>query len=146
MKLSIRDMLWEDVEEVIDIEIKSFSTPWSRTSFYSEIYNKHSINKVATIDGKICGYICVRCFEEECHLLNLAVHPEYRRRGIATLLLKTIISKLKEKKCRFIFLEVRASNIIAQRMYEKVGFSPVGVRKKYYINPTEDAIIMAKEL
>lgn len=146
MKLSIRDMALEDVEEIIDIEIKSFSTPWSKVSFYSEIHNKNSINKVAVIDGKVCGYICVRCFEEECHLLNLAVHPDFRRRGIATLLMNKVISQLKKRGCRFIFLEVRASNTIAQRMYEKFGFNQVGVRRRYYINPIEDAIIMAKEL
>lgn len=146
MKLSIRDMIWEDVKEIIDIELKSFSTPWSSASFYSEISNRYSINKVVTVDGRICGYICVRCFEDECHLLNLAVHPDFRRRGIATLLLKTVLSLLKEKGCRFIFLEVRTSNTIAQKMYEKLGFSHIGIRKRYYINPSEDAIIMAKEL
>jgi ribosomal-protein-alanine N-acetyltransferase len=139
-------MIWEDVKEIIDIELKSFSTPWSSASFYSEISNRYSINKVVTVDGRICGYICVRCFEDECHLLNLAVHPDFRRRGIATLLLKTVLSLLKEKGCRFIFLEVRTSNTIAQKMYEKLGFSHIGIRKRYYINPSEDAIIMAKEL
>lgn len=146
MKLTIRDMVWDDVEEIIDIERESFSTPWSATSFYSEIYNRNSVNKVAVVDGKVCGYICVRCFEEECHLLNLAVHPAFRRRGIATLLLEGIVSQLKKRGCRFIFLEVRVSNLAARKMYEKFGFIPIGVRRRYYVNPEEDAIVMAKDI
>jgi ribosomal-protein-alanine N-acetyltransferase len=146
VKISIRQMGLEDVDEIMNIESQSFSTPWSAISFYSEIYNKNSINKVAEIDGKVCGYICVRCVQEECHLLNLAVHPDYRRRGIASLLLESVLSQIKKKGCRFIFLEVRASNIIAQKMYEKFGFTSIGIRKKYYINPEEDGIIMMKEI
>jgi ribosomal-protein-alanine N-acetyltransferase len=139
-------MLKEDVDKIMAIEVRSFSTPWSALSFYSEIYNKNSINKVALIDETVCGYICVRCIQEECHLLNLAVHPDYRRRGIASLLLQSVLSQIKERGCRFVFLEVRASNIGAQKMYEKFGFTSIGIRKKYYINPEEDGIVMMKEI
>jgi ribosomal-protein-alanine N-acetyltransferase len=83
---------------------------------------------------------------DECHLLDLAVHPDYRRRGIARALLDNVIQELRIEGCRFFYLEVRSSNYAARKLYEKFGFNMVGIRKGYYVNPAEDAVIMMMEL
>jgi ribosomal-protein-alanine N-acetyltransferase len=139
-------MFSEDVPEVVKIERLSFSTPWSEASFYSEIYNKYSIVRVAELNGIIAGYICARHIADECHLLNMAVRPDYRRHGIAAMLLKDVIEDLRESGCRFFFLEVRESNYAARRFYEKCGFKIIGRRKNYYAYPNENAVIMMREI
>jgi ribosomal-protein-alanine N-acetyltransferase len=139
-------MFSEDVPEVVKIERLSFSTPWSEASFYSEIYNKYSIVRVAELNGIIAGYICARHIADECHLLNMAVRPDCRRHGIATILLKDVIEDLRESGCRFFFLEVRESNYAARRFYEKCGFKIIGRRKNYYAYPNENAVIMMREI
>ncbi len=142
----IREMYPDDIPEIVSIERLSFSTPWSETSFRSEIYSRYSVTRVAELNGVIVGYICVKHVADECHLLNLAVHPDYRRRGIARALLDNVIQELRIEGCRFFYLEVRSSNYAARKLYEKFGFNMVGVRKGYYINPAEDAVIMMMEL
>lgn len=145
-QILIRGMSHEDIHEVAKIEKMSFSTPWSETSFYAEVHNTHSIAKVAELENAVVGYICVRHLADECHLLDLAVHPDHRGKGIATALFKSIMEELKAGKCSSLFLEVRTSNDTARMIYEKFGFNIVGTRKKYYINPTDDAVIMMMEL
>lgn len=133
-----------DIPEILNIERASFTTPWSEASFFSEIQSKNSIAKIAELNGVVVAYICIKHIEDECHILNLAVHPDYRRCGIAKALLSNIIQELSEEECKFFYLEVRASNYAARRLYEKFGFKTVGIRKRYYINPTEDAVIMMR--
>lgn len=142
----IREMYPDDIPDVVKIERLSFTTPWSETSFQSEIYSRYSITRIAELNGIIVGYICVRHIADECHLLDLAVHPDYRRRGIAAMLLDNAIQELRLDGCRFFYLEVRASNYAARKLYEKFGFNLVRTRKGYYVNPTEDAVIMMLEL
>lgn len=142
----IREMYPDDISEIVSIERLSFSTPWSETSFRSEIYSRYSVTRVAELNGVIVGYICVKHVADECHLLDLAVHPDYRRRGIARALLDDVIQELRIEGCRFFYLEVRSSNYAARKLYEKFGFNMVGVRKGYYVNPAEDAVIMMLEL
>lgn len=142
----IRKMHISDVSEILKIERLSFSPPWSEKSFLNEIYNKSSITNVAEFKGIIVGYVCARYFLDECHLLNLAIHPDYRRLGIASMLLDDLLEKLKNYGCLYCYLEVRISNYPSRRLYEKFGFKTVGIRKKYYLCPIEDAIIMMKEL
>lgn len=136
----------EDVPDVVSIERDSFNMPWSETSFYSEIYSRYSITKVAELNGAIIGYIIVKQIADECHLLNLAVRSDYRSRGIAKMLLDNILDELKMNKCRFLYLEVRVSSHAARRLYEGSGFKVVGMRKNYYLHPAEDAVIMMLEL
>jgi ribosomal-protein-alanine N-acetyltransferase len=142
----IREMYPDDIPEIVNIERLSFSMPWSETSFRSEIYSRYSITRVAELNGIIVGYVCVKHVADECHLLDLAVHPAYRKRGIATVLLDNVIQELRVEGCRFFYLEVRASNYAAKKLYEKFGFNMVGVRKGYYVYPEEDAVIMMLEL
>ncbi len=98
--------------------------------------------KVAKKDGRVVGYVCGSRVIDEGHILDIAVHPEYRRLGIASALVSLMIERLREEECRFIYLEVRASNVNAKKMYEKFGFEVIGTRKDYYVSPVEDAVIM----
>ncbi|NTU42379.1 MAG: ribosomal protein S18-alanine N-acetyltransferase, partial [Nitrospirales bacterium] len=124
----------------------SFSTPWSETSFYSEVFNTHAVPLVAEDDGRIIGHVCTRYFIDEAHLLDLAVHPDYRQKGIGALLLENAFRELEAKGCRVLYLEVRVSNSSARKLYEGLGCKPIGIRKRYYLYPTEDALLMMCEL
>jgi len=145
-ELIIRDMREEDVPEIVEIECDSFSTPWSETSFLHEIYKKYAISKTAVFEGKVIGYICVNYVLHEAHLLNLAVHRAFRRRGVATILMNETIKELRGKGCVFIYLEVRVSNDSAWKFYKPFGFRVESIRKKYYANPDEDALLMMGRL
>jgi ribosomal-protein-alanine N-acetyltransferase len=145
-KLIIRDMQEDDISAILEIEQISFSTPWSKESFLNEIYKKYAFSKVAVFEENIIGYICANYLYHESHILNLAVHPDFRRRGVATILMNEAIRELKEKGCVFMYLEVRISNTGAHRFYERFGFKTETIRKKYYGNPDEDALLMMGRL
>jgi ribosomal-protein-alanine N-acetyltransferase len=141
-ELIIRDMQEGDIPAIMEIERSSFTTPWSDISFLSEIYKKNGISRIALYEEKLIGYICVNYVLHEAHLLNLAVHEDFRRRGVGTILLNEILKELKKKGCVFMYLEVRVSNAGAQGFYEQFEFSAASRRKKYYANPDEDALLM----
>ncbi|MDH5202417.1 MAG: ribosomal protein S18-alanine N-acetyltransferase [Nitrospirota bacterium] len=141
----IRDMNEPDLPAVLEIEHISFTIPWSIDSFIHELRNQYSITKVAVIEDNVIGYICAHHIIDESHILNLAVHPDFRRCGIATKLVKEVLDELEGKGCRFIYLEVRVSNLVARNFYARLGFKEVGVRRNYYTSPREDAIIMMRE-
>ncbi|MFA5353064.1 MAG: ribosomal protein S18-alanine N-acetyltransferase [Thermodesulfovibrionales bacterium] len=144
--IQIREMMEGDVPGVVRIERLAFSTPWSEASFYSEIFNSRSLPRIAEEDGRIAGYICVRYFIDEAHLLDIAVDPDFQQRGVGAMLLEAIFRELRELECRNLYLEVRVSNLSARRLYEKVGCKSIGIRKRYYLYPTEDALLMMCEL
>jgi len=146
MEIVIDDMKVEDLPEIVGIENASFKTPWSETLFYNEICKTIAVSRVAKIDGKVVGYLCGNVILDEGHILNLAVHPEFRRLGIASSLIKEMIDIMRDRDCRSVFLEVRISNEQARIMYEKFGFTLLGTRKNYYILPVEDAVIMVLRL
>ena len=146
MEIVIDDMKVEDLPEIVGIENASFKTPWSETLFYNEICKTIAVSRVAKIDGKVAGYLCANVILDEGHILNLSVHPEFRRLGIASSLIKEMIGIMREKDCRSVFLEVRTSNEQARSMYGKFGFSLLGTRKNYYISPVEDAVLMVLRL
>lgn len=145
-QILIRNMREEDLQSVIRIERMSFSFPWSETSFLSEVHKTRSLSKVAVLGDNVVGYMCAECVADEGHILNLAVNPDCRKMGIATALVENILEELKLKACRFLYLEVRASNYIAKRLYNGFGFNIVGIRKNYYVAPVEDAVIMMLEI
>lgn len=144
--VEIREMREADLATIVEIENISFSTPWSSYSFKKEIYKPYSIPKVAVINNRIVGYICVERIIDEAHILNLAVHPDFRKMGIGSLLVSNILDELRTTGCRYVYLEVRASNVAAKKLYERFGFEVVGIRKHYYIRPEEDAYVMMLEL
>ena len=145
-EILIDNMKVEDLPEIVSIENVSFTTPWSETLFYNEIFKTIAVSRVAKINGKVVGYLCANVILDEGHILNLAVHPEYRRLVIASSLIKEMIEIMRERDCRSVFLEVRISNEQARSMYEKFGFSLLGTRKNYYISPVEDAVLMVLRL
>ena len=142
----IQDMRPDDVPAVAAIERTSFSTPWSENSFYCEVYGKYSIARVAVISERIVGYVIARLILDEGHMLDLAVHPEFRMKGIARMLMEDVIRGLQINRCKAFFLEVRASNSTALKLYEEAGFRVIGTRKNYYKSPVEDACIMMRDL
>ncbi len=145
MKFTIRDFNEADILQIASIAQESFTLPWSIKSFLAESENRQSIFTVAEIDNEIIGYIVVKIILDEAEILSLAIKPSFRRKGIASTLLKDVIFKLKDivKIC---YLEVRISNVEAINLYKKLGFKEYGIRKNYYIAPQEDALLMKIEL
>lgn len=142
----------EDLDEVMAIEVESFSLPWTEEMFLSELRaGEHAENLVARAvveEGtkpQIVGYICLWVLEDELHINNIAVHPQFRQQGIAQRLLSYALELGRKRGVKSAVLEVRASNRAAQALYEKFGFKVVGVRRRYYTHPTEDALIMRKD-
>ncbi|MEW6623665.1 MAG: ribosomal protein S18-alanine N-acetyltransferase [Bacillota bacterium] len=146
-EFEIRPMTIEDIEHVVQIERLSFTSPWSRLAFEAEVYNnKFAHYYVAQGNGGVVGYAGMWIIFDEAHITNIAVHPEFRglkygKRLTAELMIQAV--KLGAKR---ITLEVRVSNVIAQKLYESMGFASVGIRKKYYTDNNEDALIMWKDL
>ena len=133
------------VKAVAELEKICFSDPWSENSVASELKNKLALWLVAEEEGKVAGYIGSQTCTDESDVMNVAVHPDFRRRGIAETLVNALVEELRAIESRCLTLEVRASNVPAISLYEKLGFSEIGRRKNYYRNPREDALIMRKE-
>ena len=133
------------VKAVAELEAICFSDPWSENSVASELKNKLALWLVAEEEGRVAGYIGSQTCGDESDVMNVAVHPDFRRRGIAEALVNSLVEELKAIESRCLTLEVRASNVPAISLYEKLGFVEVGRRKNYYRNPKEDALIMRKE-
>jgi ribosomal-protein-alanine N-acetyltransferase len=184
-------MVAEDLDEVMKIEEASFSSPWSRGMFLTELKdNPFSTLLVARLGlpsdiaqlksedqalsvrargvgdtclpagrsedeplvlphgppHRIVGYCCFWIVFGEVHIMNLAVHPDYRRKGIATRLVEVVTSISRHEMVQMVHLEVRKSNEFARKLYEKFGFRVIGVRPNYYTHPREDALLMVLEL
>ncbi len=134
------------VAQVAELEKICFGTEaWSEKSIASELDNKLSLWIVADDGGKVLGYVGSQTVLDETDMMNIAVHPDFRHQGIATGLIVGLIGALKLRGSHCLTLEVRASNEPAKRLYEKLGFIQVGLRKNYYRNPKEDACILRKE-
>ncbi len=144
-----------DLEHILRIEQESFSAPWTRKMFEAEM-NGNPFGHLAMarlIDegcegierGAIVGYVCFWIVFEELRFMNLAVERAARRRGIARELVRHALAVGRERGAIRAVLEVRASNVAARRLYERVGFRHIAVRAKYYTNPTEDALLMGMD-
>ena len=133
------------VAQIAELEKVCFSDPWSEKSILTELTNPLSCWIVAMDGEKLVGYVGSQSVLGWADMMNLAVAPEYRRCGIAETLVHSLIASLKEGKNVCLTLEVRASNVPAIALYEKLGFIQVGRRPNYYHNPKEDALIMRKE-
>ena len=148
MQVSIRKMEKTDIDEIYEIEKSAYGEHhWSKESFLNEIDNDIT-NYIVAINPetkKIMGYLGSWLIIDECHITNVAVDPDFRRLRIARQLLKNLIDTCYEKMIKYITLEVRVSNIAAINLYEKFGFKSIGVRKKYYQDNNEDALIMFTE-
>ncbi|UCE78072.1 MAG: ribosomal protein S18-alanine N-acetyltransferase [Nitrospiraceae bacterium] len=144
--VTVDQMHETDLSEIVRIERASFPTPWSETLFYNELRKEQAVIKVARTEIRIAGYIVANQVIDEGHILDLAVDPVFRRLGVASVLVEKIMNHFKENRCRAIFLEVRASSTGARRLYEGFGFSVLGIRKRYYSSPEEDAVIMTVKI
>ncbi len=144
--MKIVKMQLSHVPEVAELEQACFSLPWSRNSLAAELTNPLSCWLVAEENGKVLGYVGAQTACGESDMMNVAVLPESRRRGIALALVSALTEALKEEGSETLTLEVRASNESAIRLYEKLAFRPVGRRPGYYLRPREDALIYRKEL
>ena len=138
-------MTGDHVAQVAALEAICFHDPWSEKSVASELTNPLSLWLVALDGERVAGYIGSQSVMGESDVMNVAVHPDYRRQGIGERLCLALVDTLKEKGNHSLTLEVRASNDPARTFYEKLGFQQVGLRKNYYRNPREDALILRKE-
>ena len=145
--LIIKPMTFEDIDDVMKVENASFSLPWKKESFLNELLrNKLAVYLAARLNGQIVGYAGMWRVLDEGHITNIAVHPDFRTQNIASALIQALIRVCKEQEIQYLTLEVRKSNTIAQKLYEKHGFSPDGMRKAYYADNKEDAVIMWKQI
>jgi len=140
--MTFRDMTTAHVAQVAALEKLCFADPWSENSIRSEVDNVLALWMVAMEDDRVVGYVGSQTVCGETDMMNIAVHPDYRRRGIAESLVDVLIRELKNRGSICLTLEVRASNAPAIGLYEKLGFREVGLRKNYYRNPREDARIL----
>lgn len=138
-------MALEDLDDVLQIEERTFSTPWSRNAFEMEIKdNLLSTYIVAEFDGKIVGYAGLWIIIDEGHITNIAVDERYKGRSIGNALLIGLTKQCINNGIFKMTLEVRKSNIVAINLYKKHGFTEEGIRKNYYVAEKEDAIVMWK--
>lgn len=130
------------IDQLVNLEKESFSTPWSYSSFYDSFNNKN-YKFIAAIgeNNNILGYIGSYNILEQCYITNIAVYHQYKNQGVASQLLDKLISNSIINHIDIISLEVRISNIIAIKLYKKFNFKQVGIRKNFYQNPIEDAFI-----
>ena len=141
-RLELRDL--GDIER---IERRSYPTPWSRSMFASEIAKPSSIclGAFEAESGELLGYLIISRYVDAWHVMNVAVEPTYRRRGIATALLDRLFELTADDGRRGYTLEVRVSNEAAIELYERLGFEPRGIRRGYYTDNREDALIMWRD-
>ena len=143
--MRIENMTSAHVPQVAALEKICFSDPWSEKSIASELDNPLSCWLVSLEGETVTGYVGSQTVLDQTDMMNIAVHPDFRRQGIARALIGALTQALKKRGSRALMLEVRASNTPARTLYETLGFAPVGVRRNYYRNPREDALILRKE-
>lgn len=145
--VSIRKMTLEDIPDIMIIEHESFTLPWSEEAFHNELTVNHFAKYlIMELDGKPVAYAGMWTIVDEAHITNIAVRTAYRGKGLGEALLLQLIQLAMECRIERMTLEVRKSNLIAQALYEKLGFEAAGIRKGYYSDNQEDAIIMWYEL
>ena len=147
--LELRQLALVDLRAIEAIERRSYPTPWSRSMFAGELAKPSSICigafEADVEDGKLCGYLVVSRYVDAWHVMNIAVDPDQRGRGIATMLLERLFELTADDARRGYTLEVRVSNATAIGLYERLGFESRGIRRGYYTDNREDALIMWKD-
>ena len=143
--MTIVPMNGSHVAPIAALETECFGDPWSEKSIASELTNPLSLWLVAMEGDTLVGYVGSQTCMDETDMMNIAVSPAYRRKGVGRALIEALVEALKEKGSRCLTLEVRASNEGAIALYTKMGFTQIGLRKNYYHNPKEDALILRKE-
>ncbi|ASV67236.1 ribosomal protein S18-alanine N-acetyltransferase [Cytobacillus sp. FSL W7-1323] len=142
-KLTFRLMNEDDIDEVLKVEQASFSSPWSREAFYNEMtLNQFSVYVVLEDGEELIGYGGAWVVTDEAHVTNVAILPRYRGKKLGEALMVQLMDVVKEMGALKMTLEVRVSNMIARRLYSKLGFQEGGIRKNYYSDNHEDALVM----
>jgi ribosomal-protein-alanine N-acetyltransferase len=146
VNVELRRVEASDLDAVLEIERASYRTPWSRAMFAAELAKPGSLTLGAYLEGgELVGYAVVSRYVDAWHVMNVAVAPAFRRRGIARLLLERLFELTESDPRRGYTLEVRVSNAAAIRLYERLGFERRGTRRGYYTDNGEDALIMWRD-
>ncbi|AJH77657.1 MULTISPECIES: ribosomal protein S18-alanine N-acetyltransferase [Heyndrickxia] len=142
-KITLRKATLKDLDGIYNVEMRSFTMPWTREAFYNELVHNHFATYLVLVENeKVIGYCGVWVIVDEAHVTNLAVLPEYRGRKLGETLLKNVMAYAALNHAETLSLEVRVSNIVARSLYRKLGFREGGIRKGYYTDNYEDAIVM----
>ncbi len=144
--MTFRPMLMEDLEQVAEIEKNSMPSPWSKELFEEELHRDQAHYFVLEEEGKVAGYMGYWEAPQEAHIITLAVHPGFRARGLGSQIVHQCLGYAAKRGARLATLEAREGNEAARGLYEKCGFRFVAIRKKYYSDNLEDAVVMLKEL
>ena len=138
----VRPLERADLDAVVAIETQSFTDPWPHSAFASEV-GTTSAPRVAVAGGQVLGYICWMLGPGEINITNIAVHPDFRRSGIGRGLVEYLLNEAVGLGCYWVYLEVRPSNAAARELYARMGFVEIFRRRRYYIRPQEDALVLA---
>jgi [ribosomal protein S18]-alanine N-acetyltransferase len=142
----IRRMRASDLPRVMEIELICFTMPWSEATFRGLLRRTDADLFIAEHAGEVAGYAAFWAVLDQGELGNVSVAPGWRRRGIGQKLVHAVLGRAAERGVREVFLEVRVSNLGAQKLYLQYGFAEVGRRRNYYLEPVEDALVMRREL
>ena len=143
--VEIRRLIYADLPQVVAIERRAFTTPWSLAMFVLELSKPSGICLAAEVERELVGYLICSRYDTVWHVMNVAVDPEHRRRGIATRMLEALFEMTEHDGRRGYTLEVRVSNLGAVDLYERLGFERRGVRRGYYTDNREDALVMWRD-
>ncbi|MDN7243025.1 ribosomal protein S18-alanine N-acetyltransferase [Planococcus sp. N028] len=142
-EVTFRKMTIEDIDAVYDIETLSFSLPWTKEAFFYEMVdNEHAYYVIAETDKGIVGYCGMWLVMDEAHVTNIAIRPDERGKKLGERLMMAAIEVAKDQGAMLMTLEARVSNHVAQNLYRKLGFKNGGIRKRYYSDNYEDALVM----
>jgi [ribosomal protein S18]-alanine N-acetyltransferase len=141
--ITFRNMTVDDLDDVMEVEVNSFTVPWSREAFFNELTkNQFAQYLVVEVDQKVVGYCGVWIIVDEAHITNIALLPEYRGMRLGEALMAKVLEIAREMGALRMTLEVRVSNNRAQNLYRKFGFEEGAIRKQYYTDNMEDALVM----
>lgn len=143
-RLEIMPMAEEHLDALAELDALCFSDPWTREGLKAELSSDTARFAAAVLDGRAVGCAGMHCVCGECYIDKVAVHPDFRRQGIAQALVQSLIDYVIEQNGEFITLEVRQSNAPAIALYKQLEFNPVGVRPGFYSDPKEDALLMTR--
>jgi ribosomal-protein-alanine N-acetyltransferase len=142
-RFQIRSARDDDIPFIVDLERRVFSDPWNAAACRAFL---GADSLVATAGGRVVGYVFARRAADQAEILNLAVEPDLRREGVGRALVAAVLAQMGNAGVAAVYLEVRASNRAARALYAELGFEDVGLRRRYYHRPVEDAIVMSREI
>lgn len=142
--MTFREMLVEDLDQVVEIEKSLFSVPWTKEGFFTFLIKEENMFFVVEEKGKILGYCSMQTVLDEGDILNVAVRRERQKEGIGYFLVDSMLMMAEARGIRTVHLEVREGNDTARRLYQRLGFAEDGLRKNYYTDPLENAVLMTR--